>query len=274
MQPEQPAEETQPEQPAEETQPEQPAEEIPPEQPAEETQPEQPTEETQPEQPAEETPPEQPTEEIQPEQPAEEIPPEQPAEETPPEQPAEVTQPEAPAYTPGVALEPIYGRPGKYKVPVMTISATGYIVNASNPYMFIPENMLDGIDETCWQFSTKDIRLGDAYIYINFSAPVDLDELWMKNGFWKITNGYDQYIRNCRIKKMEIDFRYEGDFSYTDGFTVQLNDDKARRDWTVISLGGKTRVTGVRIRVMDVYRGEKFKNDVAVSDIMFVQNDK
>ena len=96
----------------------------------------------------------------------------------------------------------------------------------------------------------------------------------MKNGFWRITNGYDQYIRNCRIKKMEIDFRFEGSFSYTDGFAAQLNDDKARRDWTVISLGGKTRVTDVRIRIMDVYRGEKFKNDVAVSDIMFVQNEK
>ncbi len=236
-----------------------------PEQPAEETQPGQPTEETQPEQPADV---------ILPELPVEETQPGQPTEETQPEQPAEILLPEIPIYAPDVALEPINGRPGKYKVPVMSISASGYIVNANDSYMFIPEKMIDGIDETCWQFSTQEIRLGDAYIHISFSAPVDLDELWMKNGFWRITNGYDQYIRNCRIKKMEIDFRFEGSFSYTDGFAAQLNDDKARRDWTVISLGGKTCVTDVRIRIMDVYRGEKFKNDVAVSDIMFVQNEK
>ena len=154
------------------------------------------------------------------------------------------------------------------------ISATGYIVNASDPYMFHPERMTDGIDETSWQFSTKDIKLGDAYIYITFSAPVDLDELWMKNGFWKITNGYDQYIRNCRIKKMKIDFLYEGNYIYQDEMKVELKDDKSRRDWAVIDLGGKTRVIGVRICITDIYRGEKFKNDVAVSEIMFVQKEK
>ena len=133
--------------------------------------------------------------------------------------------------------------------------------------------MIDGIDETCWQFSTNVTALGDACIHIYFSEPSHLDELWMKNGFWKVTAGYDQYTRNCRIKKMEVDYRYEYG-GYQDGHIFVLKDDKARKGWKVLTLKAKKDVVEVRIRVLDVYRGAKFRNDVAVSEIMFVQKEK
>ena len=171
-------------------------------------------------------------------------------------------------------LQPIDGKPGRLKIPAASISATSYIVSSENPSLFIPEHMTDGDETTCWQFTTQETPLGDAFIYVTFPGPSDLDELWIKNGFWKITNGYDQYLRNCRIRKMAIDFRYSGSDRYRDEQQVTLKDDRKRQDWTVIGLGGKKDVTGVRIRILQVYTGSKFKRDVAVSEIMFVQKEK
>ena len=171
------------------------------------------------------------------------------------------------------ALRPIDGKPGCLEVPVASISATSYLTGKEDPNEYSPERMIDGIDETCWQFSTNVTALGDACIHIYFSEPSHLDELWMKNGFWKVTAGYDQYTRNCRIKKMEVDYRYEYG-GYQDGHIFVLKDDKARKDWKVLTLKAKKDVVEVRIRVLDVYRGAKFRNDVAVSEIMFVQKEK
>ena len=131
--------------------------------------------------------------------------------------------------------------------------------------------MIDGDEGTSWQFSTKESALGNTYIYVEFSLPVTLDELWIKNGFWRITDGYDQYFRNCRIKDMTIEFRYTNTAAYTDPQQVTLPDLKKREDWQVINLSGRTGVTGVRICIRSVYKGTKFKNDVAVSEIMFLQ---
>ena len=148
------------------------------------------------------------------------------------------------------------------------ISATSYIISAKDPDMFLPSNMVDGDETTCWQFSTGATKLGQAYVYVDFAAPVTLDELWMKNGFWKITDGYDQYVRNCRVKAMTIDFRYEGSADYRDPLKVTIADVQEEQ---IISLEGKAGVTGVRLCIQEVYKGSKFKSDVAVSELLFVR---
>ena len=168
---------------------------------------------------------------------------------------------------------PIDGKPGYLEVPVASITATSFLAGRDDPDEYSPGRMTDGIEETCWQFSTNVTALGDACIHIYFSEPSDVDELWMKNGFWKISGGYDQYTRNCRIKKMEVEYRYESG-GYEDGHVLVLKDDKARKDWKVLRLKAKKNVVEVRIRILDVYRGSKFRNDVAVSEIMFVQKEK
>ena len=94
----------------------------------------------------------------------------------------------------------------------------------------------------------------------------------MKNGFWKFTNGLDQYVRNSRVKKMTIFVRYAGSDDYQMIKDVTLKDDGGRKDWKVINMLGVQNVIGVRIRIDEIYRGSKFPTDVCISEIMFVQH--
>ena len=193
---------------------------------------------------------------------------------TPTEAPASAEVPapdEATVQPPAVQLLPVEGKPGYGKLPVSGIRATSYIVNQKQPDTFIPFRMIDGDETTSWQFSTKESKLGSCWIYVDFPAEVNVDELWIKNGFWRFTDGHDQYIRNCRIKDMTVDFRYAGATEYSDPMKVRLPDLKERKDWQTVDLSGRTGVTGIRICIRSVYKGSKFKNDVAVSEIMFVQ---
>ena len=93
----------------------------------------------------------------------------------------------------------------------------------------------------------------------------------MKNGFWKITDGKNQYTWNSRVKKMTISVRYAGSDDYQMLKDVTLKDDSARKDWKAINMLGVQNVTGVRIRIDAIYKGSKFPTDVCISEIMFVQ---
>ena len=168
-------------------------------------------------------------------------------------------------------LQPIPGKDGYMQVPVSHVDATSYILGTGDPAAYAPTRMIDGDETTCWQFSTDATKPGEAYINFDFDSPVTLDEMWMKNGFWKITDGEDQYVRNSRPKKITIYIRYSGSDAFQKMKTVSLKDDKARKDWKNITLKGVRNVTGVRVRVDEIYKGTKFKTDVCISEIMFVQ---
>ena len=157
---------------------------------------------------------------------------------------------------------------GKLQVPVSSVRADSYITGSNESYP--PENMLDGDETTAWQFSTRKSKLKETYVYFSFPEPADIDELWIKNGFWKITAGKDQYTRNSRIKEMGVAFLYADSADYTDKQTIKLKDDKKRKDWQKIELGIHRNVIGVRFRIMSIYKGSKFKNDVCVSEVMFM----
>ncbi len=157
------------------------------------------------------------------------------------------------------------------QVPVSRVDATSYLVG-KDPSSYMPARMIDGDETTAYQFSTKTTKLGEAYLYFDFEKPVRLDELWIKNGFWKITNGLDQYVRNSRVKKMTIYFRYAGSSDYKKFKAVTLKDDKSRKDWKKIDLKNQVDVTGIRICINSIYKGTKFRQDVCISEIMFVQS--
>ncbi|MCR4887378.1 MAG: hypothetical protein K5919_10735 [Clostridiales bacterium] len=168
------------------------------------------------------------------------------------------------------ALLPIQGKPGYMQVPVARVDATSYIVG-QDPDAYAPFRMTDGDETTAFQFSTRTTPLGKEYLYFDFDSPVALDEMWMKNGFWRYTDGKDQYTRNCRVKNMTIALRYADGGDYWDLKTASLKDDGRQKEWKVIDLLGKNQVIGVRIRIDAVYSGTKFPNDVCISEIMFVQ---
>ncbi len=166
-------------------------------------------------------------------------------------------------------LPPDDGDPGYWEVPVSRVNATSYIVG-KNPYAYTPQKMIDGDETTAFQFSTKTTPVGEMRLHFYFDSPVAVDELWMKNGFWKTTDGNDQYTRNCRVKKMTIFVQRAGSDSYKQLKSVTLNDDGRDHGWTVIDMQGQTEVTSVRIRIDSVYKGSKYKNDVCISEVMFV----
>lgn len=167
-------------------------------------------------------------------------------------------------------LVPIEGRPGCYWVPAYGVSATSWIVG-KDPNAYTPERMVDWDADTSFQFSTKTTPLGKAYMYFDFTYPAAMDEMWIMNGFWKNADGLDRYNRNCRIKKMTVDFRYEGSNTYKDALIVTLPDDQVRSDWTVIDLGAREKVTQVRVLVQEIYKGTKYPNDVCVTEVMLVK---
>ena len=170
-------------------------------------------------------------------------------------------------------LIPIQGRADYMAIPVAGVDATSYI-EGSDPTAYMPFRMTDGEETTAYQFSTKVTKPGDAYLYFTFCSPSTVDELWIKNGFWKTTDGKDQYTRNCRVKDMTVEFRNSGGSAYEDPATVNLKDDKKRTDWTTVNLGRRRDVTGIRIRIDSVYEGSKYGNDVCISEIMFVKKTK
>ena len=172
---------------------------------------------------------------------------------------------------PAVSLLPVAGRQDVMQVPILYADATSWIEGSSDPTAYAPFRMIDGEETTAFQVSTKTTKLGRIYLYYNFMAPVTVDELWIKNGFWKTTDGKDQYTRNSRIKAMTVDFCYENSGEYRDEIKVTLKDDKKRKDWQIVKLDGKRNVTSVRICVKSIYEGSKFKTDVCVSEVMFVQ---
>lgn len=196
-------------------------------------------------------------------QPTREEPTKQPDPEPAPEQPE-------PSLIPEVEAIPIDGKPGYGYIPVNLADSTSYIVG-KDPEAYIPFRMIDGDETTCYQFSTKESKLGEAYVYFFFETCGTFDEIWIKNGFWKKSDGKDQYLRNSRVKTMTVEFSYPDGDGYRDAVSVSLKDDKKRKDWTVISLDHKTQVHAVRFRIDSIYQGTKFKNDVCISEVMFVK---
>ena len=155
-------------------------------------------------------------------------------------------------------------------IQVINVDATSWIVSKKDPSRYAPQRMLDGAETTSFQFSTNDVALGREYMIFDFAAPSDLDAIWMKNGFWRIIDGLDQYTRNSRIHEMTVEYLYAGEENFRDAEVVTLPDDRLRQGWTVIDLERKYNVHSVRIRVDSIYRGSKFPTDVCVSEMLFL----
>ncbi len=153
---------------------------------------------------------------------------------------------------------------------VVAADATSWIVNRNDPTAYIPAKMIDGDETTSFQFSTQTTPAGKEYLYFYFNGAATLDAMWIKNGFWRVTGGLDQYIRNGRVKTMTVDFRYAGSPAYADAIRITLPDDSLRLDWTKISLGTRENVTAVRMLIQEVYTGSKFPTDICISEVKFV----
>ena len=165
----------------------------------------------------------------------------------------------------------IPGESGAYQYPVQKASANSHVVANSGTYD--ATKAVDGDETTCWQFSTKKCALGEAAIEIVLPSGSTVDELWIKNGFWYVNRGLDQYTRNGRPKQIGVSFLYDGEKDYRDEVQLTLRDDKERKDWQKVILGRHEHVSAVRIRIISIYKGTKFKTDVAISEVMFIERE-
>ena len=73
-------------------------------------------------------------------------------------------------------LVPIPGNPDFMQVQAAQASATSYIVG-KDPDAYTPYRMIDGDENTAFQFSTKTTKLGKEYLYFEFDCPSVMDEL-------------------------------------------------------------------------------------------------
>ncbi len=157
-------------------------------------------------------------------------------------------------------------------LPISDAGAFASLITSKSRLLYDASLLLDGQDDTSWQFRISEVsQLSDVYVELYLQSPSCVKALWIKNGFWKVTQGYDQYSRNGRLRQVELTFLYSGASEYTDAITLEIQDDKHRTDWQKLSLGVSVEnVAAVRMRVMQIYAGSKFPDDVAVSELCLI----
>ena len=168
-------------------------------------------------------------------------------------------------------LLPIPDAADYMQVPVSKVYATSYIVGKNDATAYAPFRMTDGDETTSFQFSTKTTPLGSEYLFFDFEEPVKLDGIWIKNGSWKEAGSKKHYTRNCRVRSMTVSVCLTDSNDYLFLQEITPGDNGAWTGWERFSLPGVENVTSVQISVDEIYKGTKFKNDVCITEIMFVQ---
>ena len=125
-----------------------------------------------------------------------------------------------------------------------------------------PVNVLDSDESSAWQYAQENTGNGyKTYIILYLAEPAKVETLRVKNGFWKVTDGIDQYWRNNRVQTATISFQYAGSEDFRDGISYTFEDRKSIGE---IPLSGREDVTAVRFDIETVYRGERF-DEVAIT---------
>ena len=166
------------------------------------------------------------------------------------------------------AYRPVDGAPGLYQAVVECIEAP-YLVGSKDPKAYITQKMMDGDENTSWQFSMKKNTLKNTYVQFYFSGPINLSAIWIKNGSWKADAKTNYYQANCRIRLMDVMFQYQNG-QWSDRISVLLPDDPQKTDWLRINLGMQQDITAIQFCINEVYKGTKYDKDVWISELMFI----
>ena len=151
------------------------------------------------------------------------------------------------------------------------VSASAWLSQKKDPDAYTPQKAVDGDAKTSWQVRLTEIGdITDAYFDYYLPSPASVTTLQIKNGFWRTTNGHDQYGRNSRVKTFEITFRYAGSETFTDPMTVTLPETEnwsKRKIGVLVDINAHHQVDAIRLRMIDRYIGTNFPQDVCVSEI-------
>jgi len=171
-----------------------------------------------------------------------------------------------PKKTPGPGTRPIAGTDVAVENIPIKVEANSTVSDT-----YTGDKATDKNEETCWQYEHSKKTDGKIGLQLWYKPGSVVDEMWIKNGFWK-WNKYDQYYQNARPKKVGISFLYDDQSDYQDEVEVTLEDSGWEEGayWTMVPLGHHENVRGVKLRVISYYKGRKF-DEVAISEVMFVE---
>jgi hypothetical protein len=125
--------------------------------------------------------------------------------------------------------------------------------------------LLDKNDKTSWQ--TKE-GVG-AFLQADFSQPVSLSHLKIKNGYWKSNN---RYYRNNRVADLSVSYRLSGSDSFVQEEFHRLAD-SGLSDWQTIRLAPNNQVESIRITILSIYPARAyggsppFPEDTALNEL-------
>lgn len=161
---------------------------------------------------------------------------------------------------------------------IKDVQVNSYIAQPYNGADFVPNNLIDGCSDTCWQVRLRNgMQLSDIFVDLVLDKPCDVRQLWIKNGFWRVTKGYNQYIRNSRVKALAVSFRQEGSDLFSDPVTFELpnlpnwrDTSKPDSDWLRFDLEGYEQVACIRLTILEIHKGNKYPNDIAISEVQLM----
>ncbi len=181
-----------------------------------------------------------------------------------------VTNPLRRCWIPTQALSASGGSSVSGQIPVSQVTASSYIRNRNDPSLFIPERLLDDDSTTNWQFSTKTSALGSCEVCFYFPSPATVSAMLLRNGYWGSKGNMNGYFNNSRPRQIEVSFLYRYSRQWSDAVVLSLQDYSAYLYQHWLSLGYHTQVTGVRLRVLSIYTGIGYPNDVVITDVGFL----
>lgn len=132
---------------------------------------------------------------------------------------------------------------------------------------FKAANLMDGQNTTSWQYDRNDTNGQQAYVCILLRQPSTVCEMSIRNGYWKISSGLDQYTRNSRVKEFALSFRLQGEKEFTHASTFRIQDEQREQTF---SFEPVENVAEIRFDILSIYKGTKFPEDVAISEMAFM----
>lgn len=136
---------------------------------------------------------------------------------------------------------------------------------AGNYYYFGAGKMIDADPTTAWTPGSGNKLIDDVigqYADFRFGSPVRLEGVQVLNGYQR---SEEAFYENSRPRRIEVSFQRNGSQTFSNPLTFEMYDNLV--GWQHLNFDIQEGVVAFRLRILDVYRGTKFANDVGISEV-------
>ena len=169
------------------------------------------------------------------------------------------------------ALTQIPGETDWVSVDILRVDGSSYIIGKNDRYLYAPWNATDEKQETCWQFSVKNIKSKQPWLWLVVEGQT-VDGIWIRNGFQAADSKRKAYYTAySRPKDIRVEFYYREDGAESETMDFTLSDEN-HEGWEKIGTGCHENVDAVVVYICSVYKGKSQPNNACLSEIMLVQN--